>query len=738
MKAFSCIVYVMALQLFAVGAWSDDSPAERDYWHKSPTLSVMTGFIYEPKSSYTIQEWMENLGSGLDADQWVRDFQEVGAGHLVFYDKWIDGLVFHDTKTTGFKTKRDFLREIAAACQRGRLPLVIYFNAISDGNPEFDPWSLLGADGQPIVFSAGWPTRYQTLHSPFRAKCLEQVRELLTDYGPIHGIWHDIFDERLETTSEWTARGYQEMFGEPLASATPQRQLEFRMRTLAGYLDEVEAIRREQNQNSCLFTSNGSGGAFFAGGVWRETVGVRLQYLFNEGHSFAANEELARMAWALPKPLDINLLLNSTWFTPRDDSPPPSHLTAEQALAATAIAVCQGASVNLALTPGHGGTFGEDLQRAKAVGDWFRRVRPWLEEAQPYADVGIVPWLASEAMAAGEGLSRSGVFSRWTSLDQDTLAAYRAVFVPSHSPLSDSQVQSLRSFVRGGGTLMMCGDPAALADVCGVRVTGDAPFDASLQGAQVTADSQYSPQFAASNLLDEQPTDWASAGTPMPHWAEITLPEPIEVDTVELVSRAGGYLVTDFDIELPSVGGWQTAKSVRGADLPTVRVRLDVPATIDRLRVKVLRELYLGYDRQYADVQAIRLLDRAGRNRALGSHRPVRVNVCVAQPSPPADAPLTLPPSAVAVEPTTAEVVARFDNRERSPAILSNRFGEGRALLVSAHALPADNTTVWNWLRELALRRHRHFASMPRRPAAIAGSSPVSAMRTCCMQSTHK
>jgi len=76
-------------------------------WHKAPTVSVMTGFIYEPLKPYTIQQWMENLGNRFDADQWVRDFKEIGASHVVFYDKWIDGLVFHDTKTTNFKTKRD-------------------------------------------------------------------------------------------------------------------------------------------------------------------------------------------------------------------------------------------------------------------------------------------------------------------------------------------------------------------------------------------------------------------------------------------------------------------------------------------------------------------------------------------------------------------------------------------------------------------------------------------------------
>lgn len=124
----------------AVTPPSQPRTAARPCWHKAPTVSVMTGFIYEPLSRYTLQKWMENLGHKFDADRWVKNFQEAGASHVVFYDKWIDGLVFHETKTTHFKTQRDFLRELAAACQRRGLPLVLYFNAISDGNPEFDEW----------------------------------------------------------------------------------------------------------------------------------------------------------------------------------------------------------------------------------------------------------------------------------------------------------------------------------------------------------------------------------------------------------------------------------------------------------------------------------------------------------------------------------------------------------------------------------------------------------------------
>lgn len=682
-----CLVLALAAGL-AVAAEKPDQP-----WYAAPRLSVMTGFIYEPLKPYTIQQWLENLGSRFDAEQWVKDFQEVGASHVVFYDKWIDGLVFHDTQTTGFKTKRDFLRELAAACQRGGLPLVLYFNAVSDGNPEFDEWALLDREGKPIVFGARWPTRYQTLHSPFRAKCLEQIREILGNYGPIHGIWHDIFHERLNTTSPWTAGGYEKMFGEPFDKASPARLAEFNARTLAGYLEEVEAIRRELRQEQCVYTANGSGSAFLNGGIWRESVGTRLQYLFNEGHSFRNNETLGRMAWALPKHLDINLLLNSTWFTPLEDAAPRAAYSNEQAIAASAIALCQGAGVNLALTPGHDGRYGEDLQRAKAVGAWFRQVQPWIVNAQPAADAAIV--YGPQAEAATEALARAGVFSRWIAPEQP-LPDCRAILVPPQTRVDETLAGRLREYVQQGGTLVTWGHPAALAELCGVQVTGKAVFDAKLRGATVTVDSEYNQEFCGTHLLDGRPaTAWASGGTPMPHWAEITLSAPGEVEKIEIVNRSGPYQIADLDIELPAGDGWRTVESVRDASQRVILVQLDKPARTDRVRVKILRELYQGQDRQYADVESIRVLDRAGRNLASGEFVPVAL-------VGPGLEGVALPPSAVQVAPTTAEVLARFDNAAKSPALLRNRVGQGQTLLITATA-GDDDAPFWNILRKSAL-----------------------------------
>ena len=470
-------------QLFAVLLCSIGihPSAAQESWYQSPSLSIMTGFIYEPLKPYTIHQWQETLGNEFDADRWVKDFKEVGAQHVVFYDKWIDGLVFHDTRTTRFKTKRDFVRELAAACQRQGLPLVFYFNAVSDGNPEFDEWSLLDREGKPIVFSHLWPTRYQTLHSPFRQKAVEQARELLSNYGPIHGIWHDIFAERLDTSSKWVAQGYEKTYGEAFDLASPARLAEFNARTLAGYLDQVDAIRREQHQDNCIFTANGSGTAFLAGGVWTREIGSRLHYLFNEGHSFASNDQLARMAWVLPKPLEINLLLNSSWFTPMSDTPPPPNWTEKQVIAATAIAVCQGASVHFAITPGHSGVFGQDLQLAKAAGAWFRRVQSLLKDAQPYSDVAIVlgapavdgPGLPdhawSQAIALSDALGRAGIFSQflYTMTEQggswpESLTENSTVIVPELAVLDASHVERLRQYVAQGGRLIAFGRASML------------------------------------------------------------------------------------------------------------------------------------------------------------------------------------------------------------------------------------------------------------------------------------
>jgi len=743
------IFHAAVLIAFAAAAACTAAGAEPGptWYDRSPKLAVMTGFIYEPLSPYTLKQWAEGLGNRFDADRWVAQFQEAGASYLIFYDKWIDGFVFHDTKTTGFKTERDFVGELADVCQRRKLPLVLYFNALTDGNPEFDKWSLVDRRGRPLVFSPRWPTRVQTLHSPFREVSIRQVRELMTQYRRIDGMWLDIFRDRgLESTSEWVPKAFEKTYGKTLDRATAEERAEFPLRTLADYLDEVRAIAAE-HQPHCVWTANGSAAANLRAGPWSKWVGSRLDYGSNEGHQIGRIEQLARGAWLNTMPTEIGLLLNTSWFTPLSGGPPPPSMNAKQAIAATAMGVCQGASIYFALTPDHAGTFGGDLEVAKQVGAWFQGVRSLLAEATPYADVGIVlgspaeggPGFAAsntlwkqyparqhntldEAFALSDALARSGAFSRLLCTTKrgstwpESLGGFRAIVVPERALLDDAHAEELRQYVRAGGRLIAFGHATmldeqgnrregyALGDVFGARCRGELALTAQSGRTLVKVDSEYSPDFRAEHVLDEVATAWASGGTPMPHWAEIILPEPARVAKVELVSRSGPYLVTDVDVEVPDGSEWRVAGSVRGAEKRLISAALDQAIRTDRVRVKILRELYQGEDRQYADVEAIRLLDADGRDVSTNRVASVELAATPELRAAIEGAPVGFPLLALDIELSGAELLARIDDDEGPPAIVRNRYGEGEAILVAtSEGAVRRNLPFWAALRQLAI-----------------------------------
>ena len=125
------------------------------------------------------------------------------------------------------------------------LPLVLYFNAHIDGNPEFRQWAVRNPNNWFILFSEKWPFEAQSLHSPFRSKAVGQVRELLAGYGRVDGLWLDVFRQELNVRSECVVNAFEEMMDARWRKATPEQLDEFHVRTLAGFLDEVRAIAQE-------------------------------------------------------------------------------------------------------------------------------------------------------------------------------------------------------------------------------------------------------------------------------------------------------------------------------------------------------------------------------------------------------------------------------------------------------------------------------------------------------------
>ena len=114
--------------------------------------------------------------TNFDAGAWAKLFKEAGAGYIIFTTKHHDGFCMYATKTQDYNImntpfRRDITRELVDACRAEGIPVIFYYSPVDWWNPEFR--------------SGRKDTSYVDSHF------LPQVEELLTQYGPIDGLWWD-------------------------------------------------------------------------------------------------------------------------------------------------------------------------------------------------------------------------------------------------------------------------------------------------------------------------------------------------------------------------------------------------------------------------------------------------------------------------------------------------------------------------------------------------------------------
>ena len=118
-----------------------------------------------------------------DADKIAELAKAGGMRSIVFTSKHHDGFCMFDTKTTSYSSvemmpsHRDFVRELSEACRKHGLRFGLYFSLIDWHYPHAYPISSHNAD-------------FVTPEHHEFSKA--QVRELLTNYGPISELWFDM------------------------------------------------------------------------------------------------------------------------------------------------------------------------------------------------------------------------------------------------------------------------------------------------------------------------------------------------------------------------------------------------------------------------------------------------------------------------------------------------------------------------------------------------------------------
>ncbi|WP_372808313.1 alpha-L-fucosidase [Pontiella sp.] len=157
------------------------------------------------KTYYGIGEWiMDPKMAGIPAEEYKKlagtfnptDFnakaivqlaKDAGMKYIVITAKHHEGFAMYHSKACKFNIveatpwKIDPMKELSAACREAGLGFGFYYSHSQD-------WTFPGGRKGPTVDENGKPA---TFDDYFYKKCLPQVEELCTEYGPIELIWFD-------------------------------------------------------------------------------------------------------------------------------------------------------------------------------------------------------------------------------------------------------------------------------------------------------------------------------------------------------------------------------------------------------------------------------------------------------------------------------------------------------------------------------------------------------------------
>jgi len=143
-------------------------------------------FICWSFSTFSGKEWTPGVtnidlfaAKDCDTDQWAKAAKDAGMGYILFLTKHHDGFCLWNTQTTGRKVTRaplgrDVLAELRKSCDKYGIKLALYF---SEGE-----WAWPDKPGGGRFPNNGG-------YQPEMKKA--QLKELLTQYGPVEYIWFD-------------------------------------------------------------------------------------------------------------------------------------------------------------------------------------------------------------------------------------------------------------------------------------------------------------------------------------------------------------------------------------------------------------------------------------------------------------------------------------------------------------------------------------------------------------------
>lgn len=136
--------------------------------------------------------------TGFDPAEWVALVKAAGMRYITITSKHHDGFAMFDSRVSDWDIadrtpyKRDVLRMLADECRKQGVKLFFYYSQLDWHHPDYFPRGRTGRDaGRPE--SGDWHRYLDYMDA--------QLRELLTNYGDVGGIWFDGWWDRPE--ADW-------------------------------------------------------------------------------------------------------------------------------------------------------------------------------------------------------------------------------------------------------------------------------------------------------------------------------------------------------------------------------------------------------------------------------------------------------------------------------------------------------------------------------------------------------
>ena len=261
-----------------------------------------------------------------DADAWVQAIKDAGAGYITFTTRHHDGFSMWDTRQSDYNIVRatpfgrDVLKELSEACLKEGIRLHLYYSLLDWIRDDYPA----GRTGR----RSGRDTGDYDSYFSFMKR---QLHELLTEYGPVGGLWLDGW---------WDHKDEAEPF-------------DWRMTELYGY---VHALRPELliGNNHHVAPIDGEDFQMFE----RDLPGENTA-------GFSAGQQISRL------PLEMCQTMNGMWGYKVSDT---KYKSTDELITLIVRAAAKGSNLLLNIGPQPNGELpAAALDRLRGIGQWMRR-----------------------------------------------------------------------------------------------------------------------------------------------------------------------------------------------------------------------------------------------------------------------------------------------------------------------------------------------------------------------------